>query len=212
MKTALVAGSTGLIGAQLLELLLASNRYGKVVAITRKDLPEHPKLTQVKMEMGKISELNEELKAEDVFCCLGTTRAKAGSKEKFYEVDFHYPFLLAKKSFTLGAKQYLLVSSLGANKNSFVYYSRVKGEVEEAVASTDFQAVHIFRPSFLSGPRTEVRPGEEAAKRFFKIFGFMIPKKYKGLESIKVARAMLHFASQDQKGRFIHESDVLQGF
>jgi len=212
MKTALIAGSTGLIGSQLLELLLASSRYDKVVALTRKPLPVHSKLVQIKMEPDTINELNQELRADDVFCCLGTTMAKAGSKENFYQVDFHYPFLLAKSAFTLGAKQYLLVSSLGANKNSLVYYSRVKGEVEEAVAFIDFQTVHIFRPSFLSGPRTEVRPGEEAAKLFYKIFGFIIPKKYKGLESIKVARAMLHFASQDQEGKFIHESGELQEF
>jgi len=212
MKTALIAGGTGLIGGQLLDFLLAGNEYEKVVAITRKDLPVHSKLVQVKVEFDKLGELNEELKADDVFCCLGTTRAKAGSKENFYQVDFHYPLLLAKNSYKVGAKQYLLVSSLGANKKSSIFYSRVKGEVEEAVASVGFQTVHIFRPSFLSGPRTEVRKGEEAAIRFYKIFGFLIPKKYKGIESIKVARAMFHFASQNQKGNFIHESGELQNF
>lgn len=89
MKTALIAGSTGLIGSQLLQLLLNSDRYAKVIALTRQDLPLlHPKLVQVKVDFGKLGEYNEALKADDIFCCLGTTMAKAGSKENFNQVDF----------------------------------------------------------------------------------------------------------------------------
>jgi uncharacterized protein YbjT (DUF2867 family) len=212
MKTALIAGSTGLIGGQLLELLLTSDRYDKVVALTRKELPAHSKLVQVKWEPASLSELNATTKADDVFCCLGTTMAKAGSKENFYQVDVQYPFLLAKNSFTLGAKQYLLVSTLGANKKSFIFYTRIKGEVEDAVSSVGFQTVHIFRPSLLIGLRKEERRDEQATQFFYKNFGFLIPKKYKAIESIKVARAMIHFASQDLNGKHIHESGELQHF
>lgn len=209
MKTALVAGGTGLVGGQLLNLLLSSSRYAKVVALTRKELPAHSKLVQIKMT-PLINEWNDSIKADDVFCCLGTTIAKAGSKENFYQVDFHYPFSIAKASFNLGAKQFFLVSSLGANKNASIFYTRVKGEIEEAIFSIGFETVHVFRPSLLVGPRTEARVGEDAAKLFYKIFGFIIPKKYKAIESIKVARAILHFAATDQKGNFIHESGELQ--
>jgi uncharacterized protein YbjT (DUF2867 family) len=212
MKTALIAGSTGLIGGQLLELLLASTEYSKVVAITRKALPAHLKLVQVQIELDKIPELNEAFKADDVFCCLGTTIAKAGSKDKFRLVDFEYPLMLARNSVALGAKQYLIVSALGADKKSSIFYNRVKGEMEEAISAVGFQTFHIFRPSLLIGPRTEARTGEEAAKVFYKIFGFLIPSKYKAIHSIKVARAMIHFASQEQKGKFIHESLELQNF
>src|SRR3989337_271360 len=212
MKTALIAGATGLIGGQLLELLVTSDQYNKVVAITRKALPAHLKIVQVQMELDKIPELHEAFKAEDVFCCLGTTIARAGSKEKFRQVDLEYPFMLAKNSLALGAKQYLIVTALGAAKDSSIFYNRVKGEVEEAISSVGFQTVHIFRPSLLVGPRSEARTGEEAAKVFYKIFGFLIPKKYKAIESNKVAMAMLHFASKNQKGKFIHESVDLQNF
>ena len=88
MKTAIIAGSTGLIGSQLLQLLLESPIYEKVIALTRKDLPHHPKLVQVLAEAGNISEKFEWLKADDVYCCLGTTMAKAGSKEKFREIEY----------------------------------------------------------------------------------------------------------------------------
>ena len=212
MKTALIAGSTGLIGQQLVQLLTESPLYEKVIAITRQDLPAHPKLFQVKIEFGNITEKSEMIKADDVFCCLGTTMAKAGSKEKFRQVDFYYPYLLAKTTYATGAKQYLIVSALGANKSSSIFYNEVKGEVEEAVSAVGFDAVHIFRPSLLLGHRPEKRSGEDTAKLFYRIFGFLIPNKYNAISSLKVARAMLHFAAQNKKGTFIHESGELQKF
>lgn len=212
-KTALIAGGTGLIGSQLLQLLLDSDRYSRVIALTRQDLPvQHPKLTQLKIDFSKLGESVDDFKADDIYCCLGTTMAKAGTKEKFYQVDFYYPLLLAKSGKQRGAKQYMLVSALGADKNSSIYYNQVKGEIEEAVGNEHFNATHIFRPSLLLGDRSEQRTGEDAAKIFYKIFGFLIPKKYKAIDSASVARAMLHYASQEQKGTYIHESKDLQQF
>ena len=212
MKTALIAGATGLIGGQLLDLLLASDQYVSVIAWTRKDLAQHKKLVQLKMTEGSPPALNATLQVDDVFCCLGTTMAKARSKEKFYQVDFTYPLLLGKAGVDHRAKKYLLVSALGANKHSPVYYNRVKGEIEDAIKKLEYDAVHIFQPSLLLGPREEKRSAEDAAKFFYKFFGFFIPKKYKAIESIKVARAMLHFASDSKSGTFIHESMELQKF
>src|SRR5688500_16660219 len=134
MKTAAIAGGTGLIGGQLLTLLLASDRYKKVIAFTRHDLPFHTKLIQIKIDQGKVGELNAGSPVDDVFCCLGTTMAKAHTKEKFYYVDFTLPFLLAKNTLAQGAAQYLLVSALGANKNSSIYYNQVKGAIEETIS------------------------------------------------------------------------------
>ena len=212
-KTALIAGSTGLIGSQLLQLLLDSDRYSHVIALTRQDLPlQHSKLTQLKIDFSKLGESLDDFAADDIYCCLGTTMAKAGTKENFYQVDFYYPLLLAKSGKQRGAKQYMLVSALGADKNSSIYYNQVKGEIEEAVTKEHFEATHIFRPSLLLGDRSEQRTGEDAARIFYKIFGFLIPKKYKAINSANVARAMLHFASQEQIGTHIHESKDLQQF
>lgn len=212
MKTAIIAGSTGLIGSQLLQLLLQSDQYSKIVAITRQDLEVHPKLVQIKADFEKAHSVAAEVVADDVFCCLGTTMAKAKSKENFYQVDFFYPFLLAKTSQAHGAKKFMLVSALGANKNASVYYNQVKGQVEEAIQGVGFPTLHIFRPSLLLGARKESRAGEDAAKFVYKYFGFLIPKRLKAIESIKVARAMIHFAAQPQTGVFIHESEELQQF
>lgn len=212
MKTALIAGSTGLIGNQLLQLLLSSDRYSKVIAVTRYDLPPHPKLLVLKVEFEKLDQWAASLVGDDVFCCLGTTMAKARSKEKFYQVDFFYPLLIAKIAQSHGAKQYMLVSALGADKDSSIYYNRVKGEIEEAIKQVDYKAIHIFRPSLLLGARDEKRSGEDAAKTFYKLFGFLIPKKYQAIDSSKVANAMITLASQDDEGIFTHESKELQNY
>ncbi len=211
-RTALVAGSTGLIGGQLLTLLLEDTYYSKVIALSRKPLSlTHPKLENILMEVDQLNQ-HVALNAEDVFCCLGTTIKHAKTKEAFRKVDFDYPLELAKILKTNGAKQYLLISALGSNKNSGIFYNRVKGEVEEAIAKVGYDSFYIFKPSLLVGPRKEQRAGEDAAKIFYKIFGFIIPKKYKEIESIKVARAMLAEAKQNLPGIFVYESDVLQAY
>lgn len=213
MKTALIAGATGLIGKQLLEKLLVSPRYTKVVALTRRALTEtHPKLTNIVTNFDQLREALKGIHADDVFCCLGTTMSKAGSKEKFYEVDFHYPLNLAETTLRSGARQYLLVSAVGADKTSNMYYNRVKGEVESAIRAVSFDTLHIFRPSLLLGPRPEKRTGEDAAKVLYKIFSFAIPAKYKAISSGKVASAMLDSASKEIAGIFVHESRDIQNY
>ena len=209
-KVALLAGSTGLIGNQLLELLLADSNYSKVIALSRTPLPiSNPKLENIVLEVEQL-EKHAELTADDVFCCLGTTMKQAGSKAAFRKVDFDYPLQLAKILKSNGAQQFLLVSALGANNNSSIFYNQVKGEIEEAIKLIGFKALHIFRPSLLLGSRKEQRSGEDAAKVFYKIFGFLIPKKYQGIESIKVARAMQAIARKEFVGVFVYESSILQ--
>ena len=212
-KTAIIAGATGLIGSYLLELLLKSERYEKVIVLTRRSLnSQNEKLQEVLTDLQSLEEHASIIKADDVFCCLGTTMSNAGSKEKFYAVDFTYPYELAKICKANGARQFLLVSAMGAKKNSFVYYNRVKGEIEEAIRTIDFDATHIFRPSLLLGPRKEKRAGEDAAKTFYKYMGWLLPQNYKGIEAEKVAKAMLHFASKEETGYSIHHSGGLQRF
>ena len=212
-KVALIAGATGLIGSQLLELLLTDDRYSKIIALSRKSLTnKHSKLDNVVVDFSRLSEHYERLKADDVFCCLGTTMKQAGSQEAFRKVDFEYPLEIAKIAKALGAKQYFLVTALGASKKSSFYYNKVKSEVEEAIGKEGYTSYHIFRPSFLQGNRNEKRAGEEATQVFFKLFGFLVPKKFKGIDSVKVARAMLVNAKEERRGTFIHESESLQKF
>ena len=215
-RTALIAGSTGLIGGILLDLLIHDGAYKKVIALTRKPLPfTASNLQNMVMDFGSLAEHKDQMKADDVFCCLGTTMKQAGSKEAFRKVDYEYPLALAELSRSQGAEKFLLVSALGAKKTSAVFYNRVKGEIEEAVAKFNFSTLHVFRPSLLLGPRKEKRTGEDAMKKFYKTFGFIFSgpfKKYQAIDAVKVARAMLHFAKESQAGNFIHESEELQSF
>ncbi len=211
MKTALIAGSTGLIGKHLLQLLLESDQYNLVKAITRKPLDfQHPKLENIVVDFDKMTEQYSHFKTDDVFCCLGTTMKQAGSKDAFKKVDYDYPVEIAKVCKSQGAKQYLLVSALGASTTSGIYYNQIKGQVEEAIGAVAYDRYHIFRPSLLMGDRAEKRGGEDAAKIVYKIFGFLIPTKYKGIQGEQVASAMLHFASSIGSGKFIQESNELQ--
>ena len=213
MKTALIAGATGLIGNQLLKVLLDDGYYEKVKAITRKPLNiQNAKLENIVLDFGKMADVATKLKADDIFCCLGTTIRIAKTKEAFRKVDFEFPLELARICKEQGATQYLLVSALVADKNSGIFYNQVKGEVEEAIGKISYQSTHIFRPSLLLGNRTEQRSGEGAATFFFKAFGFLIPKKYKAIQSDKIARAMLALAKENEPGFYFHESKTLQGY
>ena len=209
-KTALLAGASGLIGSQLLPLLLNSERYAKVIVVGRKAVPVmHPKLTQVVTELGKLEDVRLKLIADDVYCCLGTTMKQAGSKEAFFKVDFLYVVQLAALSAGNFAAQFMVVSSMGANAESSVYYSRVKGEMEAAVGQTPFRAIHIFRPSLLLGERAQPRLGERVAAVVLRAVSPLMRGpllKYRPVTGATVAAAMLRAAEDGGGGIRIHES------
>lgn len=116
-KTAIIAGASGLIGRSLTQSLLQSNAYGQVIALVRKPLGlQHDKLKELTVDFNILSEMDDFPKADDIFCCLGTTMKKAGSKEVFYKVDFTYPYELAKKALENGGDRFFLVSAMGADK------------------------------------------------------------------------------------------------
>jgi uncharacterized protein YbjT (DUF2867 family) len=212
MRTALIAGATGLIGSQLLNLLLAGNHYSKVIAISRYPLASDPKLVNIVADFPGVEQFSEKLVADDIFCCLGTTMKKAKSKDAFRKIDFDYPVALARIALQNGAKQFLLVSALGADPDSAIFYNKIKGETEKEILKTGFESVHIVRPSLLLGSRTEHRATEQAAIRVYKILNFIIPRKFKAIDSARVARALQSFAVENKKGEFIYESASLQSF
>ncbi|MDO7846551.1 NAD-dependent epimerase/dehydratase family protein [Hymenobacter sp. M29] len=212
-KTALLTGATGLIGVQLLPLLLASERYAKVVVVGRKAVPIlHPKLVQVTTELDKLEDVRFKLIADDVYCCLGTTMKQAGSKEAFYKVDFLYVVKLAALAAGNFASQFMVVSSMGADPESRIYYSRVKGEMEDAVRQTPFRAIHIFRPSLLLGERSQPRLGERIAAVLLRVLNPLLRGpllKYRAVPGATVAAAMLRAAEDDGGGVRVHESAEL---
>lgn len=211
MKTALVVGATGLIGKHLTIKLLTNNFYSKVKVLIRKPLNiNHPNLEQIIFDFDSLD--SSKIIADDIFCCLGTTMKQAGSKAAFYKVDFTYPFAIAKAALENGAKQYLIVTAMGADEKSIIYYNRVKGEIEKAISDLHYPTLLIFRPSMLLGEREEPRMGEKIGKILMKAINFIIPKRYKAIESEKVANAMLILAQKGIKNKDIFESDTLQSY
>jgi uncharacterized protein YbjT (DUF2867 family) len=212
-KRALLVGATGLIGKQLLDLLLGDSNYDRVRVVTRAPLSvTHAKLEVAILNFDELDGQSDFFDVEEVFCCLGTTIRKAKTQEAFRKVDYEYPLQIARLAHQQGASQFLVVSALGANAKSSIFYNRVKGELEDALSHVGYKSLHIFRPSLLLGPRTEARSGEDAAKIFYHVFGFLFPAKYKAIDSAKVARAMAAFAKMDEPGIFFHESAELQKF
>jgi len=166
---AVVAGATGLTGKALVQELLQDSRVTRVVALvrTRHGLPSHPKLEEVSFEEGATGDL--------YFCCIGTTIRKAGSRGAFRRSDFDAVMAFAKLCETRGGRSLVLVSAMGASPSAFTFYSRVKGEAEEAVASLRIPRVIIARPSLLIGERAERRPLELASIQLWKALSPWMP-------------------------------------
>lgn len=208
-KTALLAGASGLTGGYLLNLLLESPEYSTIIAYVRKSSGlTHPKLKEIVVDWET---LQEPVAAEDVFCCLGTTIKKAGSQEAFRRVDYNYPLQLAQIQLRGGSQQFLLVSSMGADAKSSIFYSRVKGELENALQSIGYKSLLIFRPSFIAGPRKESRTGEKIGLAIFSILSplFIGPlKKYAPIQAEHIARAMLRTAQKNDQGTKVYDSAV----
>lgn len=218
-KTALVAGATGLVGRQLVDQLLQSDYYSEIRVLVRKPTEKkHPKLAEVLYDFNQPDA--QQVQGDDVFCCLGTTMKKAGSKEAFTRVDHNYPLQIARAAKQNGAAQYLIVTAMGADPDSSFFYNRVKGNVEDDLKKVGFAALHIFRPSLLLGNREEKRLGEKIGETVMRIFNPVMVgplKKYRAIDAAKVAQAML-VAAQDPlpeqvpQGVFVHESNQMQRF
>lgn len=214
MKSALIIGSTGLIGSKLLDLLLESQDYEKVVTFVKRDAGiQHLKLTQHIIDFDKPETYKELIEGDDFFCTIGTTIKKAGSKDAFRKVDFKYPRQFATFAMQNKVKQFLIISSLGANKSSGNFYLKTKGEIEDFLKNCSFESVSVLQPSLLLGDRKEFRLGEKIGSFFMKAFSFLLLgnlKKYKPIESKTVAKALFTIAQRKNKGFSKYESDVIQ--
>ncbi|SIR33177.1 oxidoreductase [Pontibacter lucknowensis] len=213
-RTALIAGASGLVGSHLLLMLLQSDRYSQVISVGRRELAIiHPKLDQQIVDFDNLKKSASELAADDVFCCLGTTIKKAGTKDAFYKVDHTYVTQLAEITLRRNATQFLVVSAMGADASSRIFYNRVKGEMERDIQALGFTSLHIFRPALLLGEREEHRTGEEISARIMKPLSMLMigpMRKYRPIKAETVASAMLRAAAQDQKGDKVYLSDEIE--
>ncbi len=214
-RNALIAGATGLVGKSLLNQLLADDNYEKVVIITRKAMDvNHPKLIKKLIDFDSVESLALDFQIDDVFCALGTTIKTAGSQDAFYKVDYTYVVNLGKWCAANSVKRLLIVSAMGSNPKSGIFYNRVKGEMETAVSKLSIPQIQIFRPSLLMGNRTEKRGGEKFAQIMMGGLSFLFVGpllKYKAIHADVVANAMINAAKQEVKGFTVYESGEMQG-
>ena len=204
-KHYLIAGATGLIGKQLLQLLLDDPDTGKVTSLVRSETSnEHKKLAEKVIDWDNLTEKDLPISVDATFCCLGTTMKKARTKEAFKKVDFDYVLKLAVFSQRTNVSQFHVVSAAGSNPKAIIYYSRVKGNMEDELHKLKkFKSIYIYKPSMLLGDREEFRFGETLGKIAMRLVSFMTPTSSKAIYDIQVAMSMLHFAKNPQKG--IHE-------
>ena len=201
LRSALIVGATGLVGAHLVRQLCDNPHYISVTVLTRSDLQfEHKKLTVHKVNFDALSEADVQF-VDDVFCCLGTTRKKAGSREQFEKVDIEYPVRIAALAKRTGAHHFIVISAMGASEKSFAYYNRVKGKLEHQLIALNFPKLSIVRPSLLVGERPELRLGEKSGEMVLKVANPLLigpMKRFRSIEASQVATAMLTIALQSK--------------
>jgi uncharacterized protein YbjT (DUF2867 family) len=213
MRNALIAGASGLIGSRLVDLCGQDEGYSQVHVVTRRPLfsgaADGPIEHVVDFDQLAETDLGE-VRIDDVFCALGTTIRTAGSKAAFRRVDQDYVLALGQLALRLGARRFLLVSSLGADPRGSSFYLRVKGEVEADLAGLGLEQLYVFRPSLLKGKRREFRLGEAFGNVAMGLFSPLVPKKLRPVTDETLARAMLAVARDETAAFRCIESDEIQ--
>jgi uncharacterized protein YbjT (DUF2867 family) len=212
-KSAVVAGATGLIGKSLVYQLLESNHYSRVTVLVRRPMNiKHPKLTVAMVNFDDTESYHNLLLADDFYCCMGTTIKDAGSQDAFRKVDYTYPIELAKAAKTKGVNRFFMITAMGADVNSGIFYNRVKGELENELKAIGFGYLGIFRPSLLLGYRSNFRMGEWIAQKLMKPLSFLFfgpLLNYKPIDGFKVAKSMLLTSISEKHGVEIIENQQM---
>lgn len=211
---AVLAGATGLIGSELLKILLAEAAYDQILVIARKSTGiSDPKLRELIIDFNELDDYTAEITGHTIFCCLGTTRKKTPDKAVYRKIDHDYPVKLAQLGALNGVEQYHLVSAIGANSHSSSFYIRFKGETEEDIKQLGIKSVHIYQPSFITGDRKEFRLME---KLFVGLSFVLDPllfgslKKYRSIPAKTIAQAMFNQSIKNNEGIFTYPSDKIK--
>ena len=212
-KTALILGSTGLTGGWLLKLLLNDARYSEIRLFNRNNTEiSHPKITEYIVDLMDIEEHKDDFEADEVFCCIGTTKVKTPDKELYAKTDYGIPVSAAKLCKANNINTFVVMSSLGANPKSKIFYNRIKGKMEDDVFKQDVENTYSVQPSLIGGERREKRIGESIGKILMKVirpFLFGPLKKYRIIHPQTIAKAMISLANATPASG-IYKSDVLK--
>lgn len=197
-KTAIILGATGLTGGILLKKALADPKFEKVVLFSRSSVRiTNPKLEEHLIDLLQLESYADVFKADVVFCCIGTTKAKTPNKETYRKIDYGIPVTAARLCKQNGIDRFIVISAMGADTNSSVFYNKVKGEMQRDVLQQNLKHTYILQPSLLGGKRNEKRFGERIGQLFMGVFGFLFPKQYRTIEPETIATAMLRLAEKN---------------
>ncbi|RQV95171.1 oxidoreductase [bacterium] len=202
-KSATIIGATGLIGSHLLKQIQTDDQFKSVKILVRRPIGyTHPKIKELVVDFEDPEALKSGIEGSDaVFCAVGTTNKKvSGNKAAYRKVDYDIPVQAAQFAAETGCNTFAVVSAVGADSNSKNFYTRLKGEMEEAIQQKNIPTLLIFRPSLLLGKRNETRIAESLGKWIMKPLSFLIPDRMKPIEAEDVAQAMIHAANSDLKG------------
>jgi uncharacterized protein YbjT (DUF2867 family) len=208
-RRVLLAGATGLVGREILQGLVGDDGVAEVRVLVRRPLDRAlvtPKVRELVADFDALDAHPEWFRVDQVVCALGTTIRQAGSRAAFRRVDFDYPVALARLAHAQGARHFLLVGAAGADAHSRVFYNRVKGELEDAVRAVGYAALTIARPSFLLGPRKDLRVGELVMKRL----AYLFPGALKPVHVRQVASALVCAARAEKPGVSILDNVALR--
>jgi uncharacterized protein YbjT (DUF2867 family) len=215
MKTAMIAGATGLVGSHLLDQLLNNEHYSKIIVISRRKLSfEHPKMEIVELSFDNLDQLKIVEPIDECYCALGTTQAKSG-KEGLRKVDLEYVVELAKMCKRMDVPKLLIVSSLGADRNSSFFYMKTKGLMEKLVKEVGLKTLIVVRPSLITGKRAEFRFAEKMGGLFYFIFTpFMVGplKKYRPVSGLQIAKTLIGLAQTNLVGTYFFDSDFIYDY
>lgn len=198
-KVAIILGATGLTGSLLLEKLLQDNRYDTIKIFTRKSVQKKdPKLKEFIGDLLCLENFAKEFTGDELYCCIGTTAKKTPDKTSYKNIDFGIPVTAAKLCKQQKITTFLVISAIGANPESSIFYSRIKGEMEQAILREEIPNTYILRPSIIAGNRNKNRMGEKIGIFFTKFLQFLLVgklKKYRLISADKIALAMLKLAN-----------------
>jgi uncharacterized protein YbjT (DUF2867 family) len=209
MTTLLILGATGLVGQSVLSQALADRSVRRVVAPTRKPLPPHARLLNPQPDFDRLPGDADWWKVDAVICALGTTIAKAGSREAFYRVDHDLPLRAAELALAHGARAYALNSALGADPQSKVFYSRTKGELERDLQKLGYPSLTLVRPGLIGGEREESRPAEQIGVTLSQWLRPLLPLRYRVVPAESIAHHLLLAALVARHGVHVVPSEAM---
>ena len=212
-KSAIILGATGLTGRYVLDELLNNSEYNKIIVFSRRPLEiKNEKLDVIECDLLNLEEQKEYFRADEVYVCIGTTNNKTPNKKLYRDIDFGIPVTAAQLCRENRIDNIAVISSLGANSKSSVFYTKTKGEMEESVIEMEIPNTYLLRPAMIMGPRKDRRVGETLGKMIIFIINPLLKgalKKYKGIHAETIAKAMVNLCNGKSNLKEIIESDKI---